>query len=490
MTEKQTNSSNTKMKALSGLMWRFLERFGAQGVTFVVSVVLARLLDPSVYGVVAIVTVFTTILNVFIDSGLGNALIQKKDADDLDFSTVFFFNICMCTGLYALLFMAAPLIAGFFKMPELTAVLRVMSLTVIVSGVKNVQQAYVSRNLLFKKFFYATLGGTIGAAALGIWMAYRGYGVWALVMQGLFNTVVDTIILWITVRWRPKLEFSLERFRGLFSYGWKLLASSLIDTTYNNLRQLIIGKLYTADSLAFYNRGYMIPNVFVGNVNTAIDSVLFPVLSGEQSSREKVRNMTRRSIRISSYVMWPIMLGIAACARPLVLVLLTDKWEPAVPYVMMFCFSYALLPLQTANLNAIKALGYSDIYLKLEIIRKTAGFCVLFLTMWHGPLVMAASNILTGLINQVVNAWPNIKLLEYSYKEQILDIMPSAALSVFMFLTVWGLQLLIKNPFFLLTVQVLVGVAVYIGGSIVFRNESFLYIWNTVKELRHARKYS
>lgn len=286
------------------------------------------------------------------------------------------------------------------------------------------------------------------------------------------------------------MEFSLERFRGLFSYGWKLLASSLIDTTYNNLRQLIIGKLYTADSLAFYNRGYMIPNVFVGNVNTAIDSVLFPVLSGEQSSRETVRNMTRRSIRISSYVMWPIMLGIAACARPLVLVLLTDKWEPAVPYVMMFCFSYALLPLQTANLNAIKALGYSDIYLKLEIIRKTAGFCVLFLTMWHGPLVMAASNILTGLINQVVNAWPNIKLLEYSYKEQILDIMPSAALSVFMFLTVWGLQLLIKNPFFLLTVQVLVGVAVYIGGSIVFRNESFLYIWNTVKELRHARKYS
>jgi O-antigen/teichoic acid export membrane protein len=148
---------------------------------------------------------------------------------------------------------------------------------------------------------------------------------------------VDTIVLWITVRWRPKLEFSLERFRGLFSYGWKLLASSLIDTTYNNLRQLIIGKLYTADSLAFYNRGYMIPNVFVGNVNTAIDSVIFPVLSGEQSSRETVRNMTRRSIRISSYVMWPIMFGIAACARPLVLVLLTDKWEPAVPFVMMFC---------------------------------------------------------------------------------------------------------------------------------------------------------
>ena len=490
MTEKQNNTSNTKMRALSSLMWRFLERFGAQGVTFAVSVVLARLLDPSVYGIVAIVTVFTTILNVFIDSGLGNALIQKKDADDLDFSTVFFFNIFMCTWLYALLFISAPLIARFYRMPELTAVLRVMSLTVIVSGVKNVQQAYVSRHLLFEKFFYATLGGTIGAAVLGIWMAYRGYGVWALVVQGLFNTVVDTIILWITVKWRPKWEFSPERFRGLFSFGWKLLVSSLIDTCYNNLRQLIIGKLYSAESLAFYNRGYMVPNVFVGNVNTAIDSVLFPVLSGEQSSRDKVRNMTRRSIRVSSYVMWPVMMGIAACARPLVLILLTEKWEPAIPYVMIFCFSYALLPLQTANLNAIKALGYSDIYLKLEIIRKAAGFCVLFLTMWHGPMIMAASNILIGLINQAVNAWPNIRLLDYSYREQILDILPSAVLSAIMFLSVWALHYLIKNPFFLLPVQILTGAAVYIGGSIVFRNESFFYIWNTIREMKTSCRSS
>ena len=347
MDNNQSNPKNTKARAVSGLLWRFMERFGAQGVTFIVSVVLARLLDPSVYGTIAIVTVFTTILNVFVDSGLGNALIQKKDADDLDFSTVFYFNICMCLVLYVLLFLAAPVIAAFYKMPELTPVLRVMSLTIIVSGIKNVQQAYVSRNLLFKRFFYATLGGTLGAAVLGIWMAYRGYGVWALVMQSLFNTTVDTIILWITVKWRPKRMFSIKRFRCLFSFGWKLLVSSLIDTFYNNLRQLIIGKLYSADSLAYYNRGYMIPNVFVGNVNTAIDSVLFPVLSGEQSDRGVVRNMTRRSIQISSFVMWPIMLGIAACSRQIVLLIQTKKWLPAVPYVMIFCFSYALLPIQT-----------------------------------------------------------------------------------------------------------------------------------------------
>lgn len=234
MEANHSPHSNTKIRALSGLMWRFMERFGAQGVTFVVSIILARLLDPAVYGLVAIVTVFTTILNVFIDSGLGNALIQKKDADDLDFSTVFFFNIFVCLVLYALLFLGAPAIAFFYKMPELTAVIRVMSLTIIVSGVKNVQQAYVSRNLLFKRFFYATLGGTLGAAVLGVWMAYRGYGVWALVIQNLFNTTVDTIILWITVKWRPKRMFSLERFRTLFSFGWKLLVSSFFPFAYSN----------------------------------------------------------------------------------------------------------------------------------------------------------------------------------------------------------------------------------------------------------------
>lgn len=488
MEANHSPHSNTKIRALSGLMWRFMERFGAQGVTFVVSIILARLLDPAVYGLVAIVTVFTTILNVFIDSGLGNALIQKKDADDLDFSTVFFFNIFVCLVLYALLFLGAPAIAFFYKMPELTAVIRVMSLTIIVSGVKNVQQAYVSRNLLFKRFFYATLGGTLGAAVLGVWMAYRGYGVWALVIQNLFNTTVDTIILWITVKWRPKRMFSLERFRTLFSFGWKLLVSSLIDTCYNNLRQLIIGKMYSPDSLAYYNRGYMIPNVFVGNVNSAIDSVLFPVLSEEQSDRSIVRSMTRRSIRISSFIMWPIMLGIAACSRPLVLLLLTDKWLPAVPYVMLFCFSYALLPVQTANLNAIKALGYSDIYLKLEVYRKIIGFTILLLTMWHGPLLMAASNLIISLMNQIINAWPNRKLLGYSYKEQFLDVMPSAIVSIIMFMAVWSLERIIYAPFPLLITQIFVGIAIYISGSVLIRNESFFYLWRTIHEMTKLRK--
>ena len=478
-------SKSTRSQAFSGLMWRFLERFGAQGVTAVVSIILARLLDPKVYGIVAIVTVFTTILNVFIDSGLGNALIQKKDADDLDFSSVFFFNMFMCIFLYLLLFGAAPSIAAFYQMPELKAVIRVMSLSVIISGVKNVQQAYVARHLLFKRFFFATLGGTLGAAVLGITMAFRGYGVWALVAQGLFNSAVDTIILWLTVRWRPKRMFSMERFRVLFSFGWKLLVSQLIDTVYNNLRQLIIGKLYKADSLAFYNRGYMIPNTFVGNINSAIDSVLFPVMSHAQDHVENVRAMTRRSIQVSSYVMWPIMLGIAAVSRPLVILLLTEKWLPCVPYVIIFCIGYAFLPIETANLNAVKALGRSDIYLRLTVIKKAFGFMILAVTMWFDPLVMAASSLLFSVVNQFINAWPNRKLLGYSYLQQIADIFPSILLSGVMFGAAWCIQYLHLGNLLTLVLQIAVGGAVYIGGSILLRIESFDYILAVLKGLRN-----
>lgn len=273
------NDNNIKNKTVSGLIWRFMERCGAQGVNFVVSIILARLLAPELYGTIALITVFTAILEIFVDSGMGNALIQKKDADDVDFSSVFYFNMLMCVVLYGVMFISAPYIAKFYKDSELTPIVRVMSLVLIISGLKNVQQAYVSRTMQFKRFFFATLGGTIVAAVVGIWMAYEGYGVWALVAQNLVNKVIDTTVLWFTVKWRPKLLFSIKRLKGLVSYGWKLLASSLLDTVYNNLRQLIIGKLYSSSDLAFYNRGKQFPNFVITNINTSIDSVLFPAMS-------------------------------------------------------------------------------------------------------------------------------------------------------------------------------------------------------------------
>lgn len=482
------NAQNNRTKVLSGLTWIFMSRFGAQIVTFIVSLVLARLLDPAVFGTVAILTVFMEIMTVFVDSGLGNALIQKKDADNLDFSSVFFFNIAIGILTYLIMFFAAPLIADFYDRQELVALIRVLSLTLIVSGVKNVQDAYVSRNLLFNKSFYASIGGTVGSAILGIWMAYKGFGAWALVAQNLFSNVVNATILWFVVRWRPDFAFSFSRFKGLFTYGWKLLVSSIINTIYNNLRQLVIGKLYSPKSLAFYNRGYMIPNTVVGNVNTTIDNVLFPAMSSAQDDVTTVKAMTRRSIRVSSYIMWPMMMGIAACATPLVSVLLSDAWLPSVPYLVVFCIYYAMLPLQTANLNAIKALGKSGVYLKLEIIKKTIGFIILFATMWFGPFVMAVSMLLFALLSFIVNAAPNRKLLDYTYKQQVADMLPSMLLSGAMAAPVYCVQLLSLENWLTLLIQIPFGIALYVLGSKLFRVESFDYLLGAIKEMLHKTK--
>lgn len=475
---RQESISN---KIASNLLWRFLERCGAQGVSFIVSIVLARLIAPEIYGTIALVTVFSNILQVFVDSGMANALIQKKDADNLDFSTVFFFNIVACCFLYVLIFCAAPFIALFYEQPELTAVIRVLCLTVIFSGIRNVQQAYVSKTMQFKKFFFATIGGTVVAAVVGIVLAYMGSGVWALVTQQLLNIGIGTIILWITVKWRPQKKFSFQRLRGLFSYGWKLLAASLIDRVYNELRSLIIGKMYSSADLAYYNRGNQFPNVIVTNINTSIDSVLLPTMSAEQDHRERVCAMTRRAIKTSTYIMMPLMMGLAICAEPVVRLLLTETWLPCVPYLRIFCFTYALYPIHTANLNAIKALGRSDIFLKLEIIKKAVGLIALGISMWFGPIWMAYSLLATALISSIVNAFPNRKLLKYSYSEQIKDMLPQIILSCVMGSLVYCVQFLGFHDIIILIIQVAVGAFVYIAGSLLFKLESFEYIWNMVK---------
>ena len=463
------------------MIWRFLERCGAQGVTFLVSVLLARLLDPSVYGIVALVTVFTAILQVFVDSGMGNALIQKKDADDLDFSSVFYFNLLACILLYIFMFLVAPLIASFYNMPDLTPVIRVSSLTLIISGVKNIQQAYVSSHLLFKKFFFATLGGTIGAAVIGIWMAWRGYGVWALVAQHLFNATLDTIILWVTVKWRPKRAFSLERLKGLFSYGWKLLVSALLDTGYNNLRSLIIVKLYTSEDLAFYNRGKQFPNLIVSNINASIDSVLLPTMSKEQDNKSRVRDMTRRAIKISTFIMMPLMMGLAVCAEPLIRIVLTDKWLPAAFFLRVFCFTYAFYPIHTANLNAIKAMGRSDLFLKLEVIKKIVSISALISTIFISVEAMALALPVTSILGQIINSWPNRKLLDYSYRAQLLDMLPQIGLSAVMGVIIFLIQFLRLSDVATLLIQVPLGALVYIVGSKLLHIDSYEYVKGLIK---------
>lgn len=476
----------------SNLIWRFLERFGAHGVTFVVSIILARLLDPKVYGMIALVTVFTTIMQVFVDSGLGMALIQKKDADDLDFSTIFFFNIGMCLILYWAMFFIAPVIANFYEMPDLVWVIRVLSLTIVVSGVKNIQQAYISRNLMFKKFFFATLIGTIGAAIIGISLAYLGFGVWALVVQNLFNVTVDTIILWITVKWRPKLMFSWARWKVLFKYGWKLLVASLIETGYNNLHALIIGKKYSAEDLAYYNKGDQFPRFIVSNINTSINSVLLPTLAQEQENKKRIKEMVRRAIKVATYVMMPMMVGLAVCADPLVRILLTEKWLPAVLFLRIFCISYAFYPIHTANLNAMKAMGKSDIFLRAEIIHRSLGVVVLVSTMFINVEAIAYGALFVSIVSQAVDAWPNKKLFDYGYFEQIKDILPNIIISIIMGVSVFLISLLNIDYYLMLIIQIPIGILIYWGLSKIFKIDSYKYIVeiakNTLQKIRPKKK--
>ena len=467
---------------LKNFLWRFAERCGAQLVSFVVSIVLARILAPEDYGTIALITVFTNIMQVFVDSGLGTALIQKKDADDLDFSSVFYFNFVVCLVLYSVMFFAAPLIAAFYNDVSLTSLVRVISLTIIISGVKGIQQSYVSRNMLFKRFFFATLGGTIFSAFLGIGLAYAGFGVWALVVQQLSNSIIDTLILWLTVKWRPKKMFSWKRLKGLLSFGWKLLVSALLDTVYGNLRNLIIGKLYSSADLAYYNRAETFPSVIVSNINSSIDSVLLPTMASAQDDRARIKAMTRRAIKTSTYIMAPLMMGLAFCAEPIVRLVLTEKWLLCLPFLRIFCITYMFYPIHTANLNAVKAMGRSDLFLKLEIAKKIVGMTLLLSTMWFGVMAMAYSLLLSSVLSQIINSWPNRKLLNYGYLEQLKDILPGILLAVAMGCCVYGVgQLLHLSDVATLMIQIPLGAVIYIGTSAVLHLESYEYLMGMIR---------
>lgn len=475
--------TGNKNITIKNFIWRFAERCGAQLVTFIVSIVLARILAPEDYGQIALITVFTTIMQVFVDSGLGTALIQKKDADDLDFSSVFYFNFVICLILYVVMFVTAPFIAGFYGNSSLTSIIRVISLTIVISGVKGIQQSYVSRNMMFKRFFYSTLGGTVFSAFFGIALAYAGFGVWAIVAQQLSNTAIDTLILWLTVKWRPKRTFSWVRLKGLLSFGWKMLASSLLDTVYNNIRSLIIGKMYSSSDLAYYDQGKKFPNVIVTNINTSIDSVLLPTMASAQDDAGRVKSMTRRAIKTSTYIMAPLMMGLAFCAEPIVGLVLTDKWLPCVPFLRIFCVTYMFYPIHTANLNAIKAMGRSDLFLKLEIVKKVVGIALLLSTMWFGVMAMAYSLLISSILSQIINSWPNRKLLRYGYLEQLKDILPGIALAVLMGGCVNLVELFHLTNIVTLLIQIPLGALIYIIASALLHLESFEYLMDMIRPM-------
>lgn len=472
--------ANTKV-FVDNLFWKFLERCGSQGVSIIVSIILARMIEPSAFGIISLIYVFTSILNVFVDSGMGVALIQKKDADDVDFSSVFFFNISLGVVLYLLMFAASPLIASFYEMPELVDVLRVASLILLISGLRNVQQAFVSRNMIFKKFFYATLVGVLSSAVIAITMAYFGYGVWALVWQSLSNLGISTLVLWIVVDWRPKLLFSFQRLKSLIKYGWKLLVTSMIDILYEDLRILIIGKIYKPNDLAFYNTGAQLPYGIVNNINTSIDSVLLPTVSSEQDNKDRVKQMMRRSIVTSTYIMAPLMMCLAAAADNFINIIYTEKWAGAIPYLRVFCIIFLFYPINSSNLNVIKALGRSDIILKLEVTKKIIGVVSILITMWISPLAMAYGMLVCAIINQFLNAYPNKKLLGYSYLEQFRDILPNLMMAFFVAGVVWLLSLTGLPRIVSFVMQIICGASLFVALSKLFKIESFDYILGVIR---------
>lgn len=477
-----------KKTVISSLFWKLMERGGTQGINFIVQIVLARLLLPEDYGLLALVAIFIAFANVFVQSGFNTALIQKKVADAVDFSSVFYLSLMIAGVLYLLLFFTAPFIAEFYSEPQVKLVIRVLSITLFFGAFNTIQYAYVSRNMMFKNFFFSSLGGIIVSGIIGIIAAYMGFGVWALVLQQLVNKVIITIILWFSVTWRPQLLFSFKRIKILFSYGSKLLVSGVLNTLYRDIRILIIGKIYTPTTLGFYNRGEQFPQLIVSIINGSIQAVMLPALSVHQDQKKRMKEMVRRAIVTSSFIVFPMMVGLAVVAEPLVKILLTDKWIFSVPFLQIFCISYALMPIHTANLQAIKALGRSDIFLKLEIVKKVTGFIILGISIPFGVYAMAWGVLLSGIIAAFINAYPNRKLLNYSYKEQWGDIIPSLLLSITMGSLVYSFHYINISDGFILILQVAAGFMIYIALAKIFKVESFDYLVGTIKDIVKKRE--
>ena len=475
-------NGDTREQVTGGFLWKFAERITAQLVSFIISLILARILAPDHYGAVALVMIFITFANVFVSSGFGNALIQKKDADETDFSTVLYCSLAISCVLYILIFLGAPGIADFYNMPELTPVFRVLGIRLIIAAFNSVQQAYVSKHMLFRCFFWSTLFGTVLSGIVGILLAYCGFGIWALVAQYMVNSIVDTIVLFFTVKWRPKLLFSFAGLKGLFSYAWKILVSELINTGYVELRNLVIGKQYSSNDLAFYNKGQSFPKLVVANINASLQSVLFPAMSKVQDDIAQVKWMTRRSIRINSYIVVPLVVGLALVAKPFVGLLLTEAWLPCVPYLQLYCVFYCLLPIQAANLQAIKAVGRSDIYLRLEIIKKLIGVGLLLVSLPFGAFSIAAGAVLSNVISALMNVVPNRKLLGYTYWEQAKDYLNGIVPLLTMIVAVALVGLLPLGNFAMLVLQVCTGGLVYVAVSYILKLESFVYLLDIVRK--------
>lgn len=475
---------NNNRSITNNVLWKFAERFFAQIVSFAVSLVLARILLPKDYGVVAIILVFIELANAFVTYGLGNSLIQKKDSDDVDFSSVLYFNLGLSLVLYLILFFFSPLIANFYNQQLLVPITRVFGIRLFFAAINSVQQAYVAKQMIFKRFFWATFIGTIVSGAVGILMALRGFGAWALVAQYITNTTIDTIVLSFFIKWRPKAVFSWKRIGKLFKFGWKILYEGVFSTLSSQIRSLIIGKVYTESDLGHYSKANQFPDLIMNNINLSISAVLFPAMSNIQDQEEKMIFLMRKSVKITSYILFPMLFGMAAVASNMVTVLLTDKWSGCIPFVYIACFCHLMTIGMYPRHQALKAKGKSGVFMIEHAVSRVINFLILLAVFRISVLSIAISSAIGSVILMIIIMYTSKRFTGYKYKDQVKDVGEIYLMSILMFVLTFKLGIIMDfNPIVELIIQVVVGATIYLLLSVFLKPEGFAFCISFVKKI-------
>ena len=460
-----------KQKTTKGLFWSSVERFSNQGVSFIFSIILARILAPSDFGIVAMIGIFFAVAQSFVDSGFSNALVRKTDRREEDLSTCFYFNIGVGIIAYIVLFLIAPLVANFYNQPILSPIIRITGLGVVLNSLCVVQQALFTIRIDFKSQAKVTLSATIISGIVGVVLAYLEYGVWALVWQGVVMSLVRMGLLWLMSKWRPKTGFSKDSFHYLFGYGSKLLASGLLDTIYNNIYPIVIGKFYSPAQLGNYSRALSFAQLPSSNITGILQRVTFPVLSTIQDDIPRLQTNYRRLLKLSAFIVFPLMMGLAAMAFPLIRVVLTPKWEGCSLYLQIICFALMWYPIHAINLNLLQVKGRSDLFLRLEIIKKIVGVCIMCITIPLGITAMCIGMVASSLISLFINTFYTGKLIDLGYLKQMCDLLPIFINSLLMGGVVFITIQFIMNDVFKLMVGGIIGGLYYLLSSYIFTRD-------------------
>lgn len=454
------SQQSLKDKTIKGTIWSAIDNVAQFGVGFVVSIVLARLLSPDDYGLIGIITIFTTVCTAIINGGFSNALIRTQKPTDEDYNTAFICNLLMSILLYAIVFLCSPLISDFFNRQELVALTRVSSFTMIIGALAIVQQARLTKRIDFKTQTKITLIASILSGIVGIALALMDFGVWALVVQGIVAQVLRTVLLWFFNHWTPSLRFSKQSFNELFGFGWKLMVSGILDSLWKELYQLVVGKFYSPATLGQYTRAKQFSSLFSSNLSTVIQRVTYPVLSDIQDEKERMIAAYRKIIKTTMFITFALMFALGAVSEPLLYCLIGEKWHEAATYLPLICLVGSLYPLQAINLNMLQVQGRSDLFLGLEIVKKIIGLVPLFIGAFVGIFPMLYATVLTSIISYFLNSYFPGKLLGYTSWMQIKDVAPSFAVSMTMAVVVFVLKYLPFSNWLILPIQIAVGITV------------------------------